>query len=144
MTKRKLLLTGFVLILLLSPFAASSEEAKYKDYTDIGPIEKTDLTITDIISDRDKFHREVITVEGKISKIEFKKLFNGKKFTLIELQDIKQNSIHVYARGYIKELKVGSDIRIYGRYSKEKSFFLKKRKNVMKARKIHILNLDQV
>jgi len=139
MTKQKLLLIGFVLALLLSPFASFSEETKYKNYTDIGPIEKTDLTIKEILSDRDKFHREVITVEGKISKIEYKKLFTGKKFTLFGLEDANQNTINVYARGYVKEIKKGSEVRIYGRYSKEKSFLFKKHKNIMKARKIHFL-----
>ena len=118
MTKQKLLLIGFVLALLLSPFASFSEETKYKSYTDIGPIEKTDLTIEQVISDRSKYNREVITVEGKISKIEYKKLFTGKKFTLFALEDDKQNTINVYARGYIKEIKKGSEVRIYGRYSK--------------------------
>jgi len=144
MTKQKLLLLEFVLLLLLSPLAASSEETKYKSYTDIGPIEKTELTIAEILSDRNKFNREVITVEGIISKVEYKKLFTGKKFTLFALEDNKQNTINVYARGYIKEIKKGSEVRIYGRYSKEKSFMFKKRKNVMKARKIQILEEGEI
>lgn len=144
MTKQKLLLIGFVLALLLSPFASFSEETKYKSYTDIGPIEKTDLTIKQVVSDPDKFHREVITVEGVISKIEYKKLFTGRKFTLFGLEDANQNTINVYARGYVKEIKKGSEVRIYGRYSKEKSFMFKKRKNVMKARKIQILEEGEI
>ncbi|MCH7927880.1 MAG: hypothetical protein IID03_07850 [Candidatus Dadabacteria bacterium] len=139
MTKQKLLLIGFVLALLLSPFTSFSEETKYKSYTDIGPIEKTDLTIKQVVSDPDIFHREVITVEGVISKIEYKKLFTGRKFTLFGLEDANQNTINVYARGYVKEIKEGSEVRIYGRYSKEKSFLFKKHKNIMKARKIHFL-----
>ena len=134
MTKQKLLLIGFVLALLLSPFTSFSEETKYKSYTDIGPIEKTDLTIKQVVSDPDIFHREVITVEGVISKIEYKKLFTGRKFTLFGLEDANQNTINVYARGYVKEIKEGSEVRIYGRYSKEKSFLFKKHKNIMKAR----------
>jgi len=117
-----------------------TEETKYKTYTDIGPLEKTGSTIVEVISDPDKFHREVITVEGEISQIEYKKLITGKKFTLFKLEDTQENKIKVYARGYIKELKNGSKIRIYGRYTKEKSFFFSKYKNVMKARKIQILN----
>lgn len=144
MTKQKLLLIGFVLALLLSPFASFSEETKYKSYTDIGPIEKSELTIAMIFSDKNKYHREVLTVEGTISKIEYKKLFTGKKFTLFGLEDKKHNLINVYARGYIKEIKKGSEVRIYGRYSKEKSFMFKKRTNVMKARKIQILEEGEI
>jgi len=139
MIKFKLLLIGLVIICMFGSQLVYSEETKYKSYTDIGPIEKTDLTIEQVISDRNKYHREVITVEGVISKIEYKKLFTGRKFTLFGLEDDKQNTISVYARGYIKEIKKGSEVRIYGRYSKEKSFLFKKHKNIMKARKIHFL-----
>ena len=139
MIKFKLLLIGLVIICMFGSQLVYSEETKYKSYTDIGPIEKTDLTIEQVISDRNKYHREVITVEVVISKIEYKKLFTGRKFTLFGLEDDKQNTISVYARGYIKEIKKGSEVRIYGRYSKEKSFLFKKHKNIMKARKIHFL-----
>ena len=132
-----------IIIVFISIFIITnvySEETKYRTYTDIGPLEKTELTISEVISDPNKFHREIITVEGEISKIEYKKLITGKRFTLFKLEDKQGNKFKVYARGYIKELKNGSKIRIYGRYSKEKSFFFSKYKNVMKARKIHILN----
>jgi hypothetical protein len=135
----KLLLIGLVLTCIFISRFAYSEETKYKNYTDIGPIEKTDLTIIQVVSDPDKFHREVITIEGEISKIEYKKLFTGRKFTLFGLEDTNQNTINVYARGYVKEIKKGSEVRIYGRYSKEKSFLFKKHKNIMKARKIEFL-----
>jgi len=139
MTKSKLLLIGLILIYIFSSHFVYSEETKYKNYADIGPIEKTNLTIIQVVSEPNKFHREVITVEGKISKIEYKKLFTGRKFTLFGLEDANQNTINVYARGYVKEIKKGSEVRIYGRYSKEKSFLFKKHKNIMKARKIHFL-----
>jgi len=144
MTKLRLILSVILLGLIFIPFAASSEEKEYKAYTDIGPIEKSELTIAMIFSDKNKYHREVLTVEGTISKIEYKKLFTGKKFTLFGLEDKKHNLINVYARGYIKEIKKGSEVRIYGRYSKEKSFMFKKRTNVMKARKIQILEEGEI
>jgi hypothetical protein len=143
MIKYNLLLIGLVLTYIFGSQLVYSKETKYKTYTDIGYIEKADLTIEQVISDRNKFHREVITVDGEISKIEYKKLFTGRKFTLFKLEDDKQNTINVYARGYVKDIKKGSEARIYGRYSKEKSFLFKKHKNIMKARKIHILNAEQ-
>ncbi|NIS08174.1 MAG: hypothetical protein GWO07_05300 [Candidatus Dadabacteria bacterium] len=140
MTRLRLIISFLLLGLILSPFAVSSEEKKYKAYTDIGPIEKSDLTIAAIFSDKDKYHRDVLTVEGTVKKLKFKKMFNGRKFTYFGLTDSENNTINVYARGYVKDIDEGSEIRIYGRYSKEKSFLFKKRKNVMKARKIEILN----
>jgi len=139
MKKYTFLLIQLILSSIFISEVVYPEETKYKNYTDIGPIEKTDLTIAEILSDRNKFHREVITVEGIISKVENKKLFTGRKFTLFGLEDANQNTINVYARGYVKEIKKGSEVRIYGRYSKEKSFLFKKHKNIMKARKIHFL-----
>jgi len=98
-----------IIIVFISIFIITnvySEETKYKTYTDIGPLEKTELTIVGVISDPDKFHREIITVEGEISKIEYKKLITGKRFTMFILEDKQENKIKVYARGYIKELKM--------------------------------------
>lgn len=116
------------------------DEVKYKDYTDIGFISKSDLTIKQIIESPKEFHRDIVTVEGEITELEYKQLFTGRKFTLFVLHDGDSGKLKVYARGFIEQVGQGSHIRITGRYSKEKSFFLKKFKNVMKARKIHILN----
>lgn len=140
MTKTKIILSGFMLLILLSPFAVSWEQKSYKSYTDIGPIEKSDTTIAMIFADKDKYHREVFTVEGLVTDIEYKKIITGRKFTLFKLSDTKNNSINVYARGFVGDLKEGSAVRIYGRYSKKKSFMFKKYKNVMKARKIYIMD----
>lgn len=140
MTTTKLILCGFLLLLLLSTFAVSSEQKSYKSYTDIGPIEKSDITIAMIFADKDKYHREVLTVDGVISGIEYKKLFTGKKFTLFKLSDTNGNSINVYARGYVSDLQDGTQARIYGRYSKKKSFMFKKYKNVMKSRKMYLFD----
>ncbi|NIP38782.1 MAG: hypothetical protein GWO07_08570 [Candidatus Dadabacteria bacterium] len=140
MTSLRLILSILLLALILSPFAASSDEKKYKAYTDIGPIEKSELSIAGIFSDKDKYHREVLTVEGTVTGLKYKKMFNGRKFTLFGLTDSEKNTINVYARGYVKDITDGSEVRIYGRYSKEKSFMWKKRYNIMKARKIQILD----
>ena len=93
-----------------------------------------------IFADKDKYHREVFTVEGLVTDIEYKKIITGRKFTLFKLSDTKNNSINVYARGFVGDLKEGSAVRIYSRYSKKKSFMFKKYKDVMKARKIYIMD----
>jgi len=111
----------------------------YKSYTDIGPLERSGLTISGVVSDPDKYDKEVITIDGRVSDLKYKKFMNGKKFTLFKL--IYDNkTLKVYGRGFIDEIKDGSVVRIYGRYSKKKRFFLKKYKNIMKARKVFILD----
>lgn len=137
--KMKNIISGFLILLLLTASAInSSAEEGYKDYTDIGPVEGEVVLIEDIYADKEKFHREIFNIEGTISAIEFKKLIGGKKFTIFVVEDVKGNSINIYARGIVEGIDQGSEIKIYGRYSKSKKFLFKKYKNVMKAKKIQI------
>jgi len=132
----------FVLI-IVAVFAVNSfsQEDVYKDYTDIGTIEGPRIPIEDIFLNRDKYHREIIIIEGKLSEIKFKNLVGGGKFTLFIVGDENGNNISVYARGTVDGLEEGLDIKVRGRYSKSKKFFFNKYKNVMKARKIQMNNL---
>lgn len=136
-----------VIVMAIFIFSLSSSiagDGGYKDYTDLGNLTKSDLTIEKVVSSPDEFHRDIITVDGVIAKVQYRKLPNGREFTLFKLEDSKENKVKVYARGYIKDINEGSIVRLHGRYSKEKRFFLKKHKNVMKARKIQIINSELV
>jgi len=132
----------FVLI-MVTAFAVNSfsQEDVYKDYTDIGTIEGLRISIEEIFLNRDKYHREIIIIEGKLSEIKFKNLVGGKKFTLFLVEDENGNNINVYARGTVEGLEEGSNIRVHGRYSKSKKFLFNKYKNIMKARKIQMNSL---
>jgi len=129
----------FLICILVLSVPVYTAEKEYKSYTDIGFIEESDLTIKQVVDHPDKFHRDIITVDGEITEIEYKKIFTGRKFTLFKLADSNDNEIKVYARGYIKDIDKGTKVRINGRYSKEKSFLFKTYPNVMKARKVYIL-----
>ena len=142
MNIRSLAIIITFLIFLLHPVLVHSEEKYYKDYTDIGPIEQSDITIEQVVSSPEEFNKEVITLDGRIRAIEYKRIFGGKKFTLFELTDDNNNKINVYARGYMEQLSNGSKIRLHGRYSKNKRFMFKKFNNVMKARKVQVLKAD--
>ncbi|NIP29239.1 MAG: hypothetical protein GTO02_01955 [Candidatus Dadabacteria bacterium] len=126
-----------ILFMSTSLFAG---EKQYKAFTDIGNLNRSNITIEEVVSSPNKFHKEVIIVDGEISKIEYKTFINGKKFTLFKLMDSQRNNIKVYARGFVDGISEGSKIRIQGRYSKYKKYFFKKYKNVMKAKMIHILS----
>ena len=132
----------FILI-MVSIFAVNSfsQEDVYKDYTDIGTIEGPRISIEEIFLNRDKYHREIIIIEGKLSEIKFKNLVGGKKFTLFLVEDENGNNINVYARGTVEGLEEGSNLRVHGRYSKSKKFLFNKYKNIMKARKIQMNSL---
>lgn len=132
----------FVLI-IVAVFAVNSfsQEDVYKDYTDVGTIEGQRIPIEEIYLNRDKYHREIIIIEGKLSEIKFKNLVGGKKFTLFLVEDENGNNINVYARGTVEGLEEGSNLRVHGRYSKSKKFLFNKYKNIMKARKIQMNSL---
>ncbi len=134
----------FIVTLVFTLTNSFAGDNGYKDYTDLGKLAKSDLTIGKIVSEPNKFDRDIITIDGVISKVQYRKLPNGKEFTLFKLEDSNDNNVKVYARGHIKEINEGSLIRIHGRYSKEKRFFLKKHKHVMKARKIQIMDSELV
>jgi len=135
-------IVSFVLI-IVAVFAVNSfsQEDVYKDYTDVGTIEGQRIPIEEIFLNRDKYHREIIIIEGKLSEIKFKNLVGGKKFTLFLVEDENGNNINVYARGTVEGLEEGSNLRVHGRYSKSKRFLFNKYKNIMKARKIQMNSL---
>ena len=129
----------FCFFLTFSVFSYAKEEV-YKTYTDIGEVEKPSLTISEVISSADKFHKKMVALEGQVGRLEFKKMANGRKFTLFRFfEDDPEKRINVYARGFVEGIENGSKIRIWGYYSKHKRYFLRKRKNIMKAHKIQFL-----
>ena len=125
---------------MLLSLPSYAKEKVYKTYTDIGELEKPTLTISQVLSSRNEFHRKVFTLEGQVGEVEFKEMINGRKFTLFWLfQDDPEKRINVYARGFVEGIESGSRIRILGWYRKHKRHFFVKRKDIMKAKKIHIL-----
>jgi len=135
--KKFLLISPFFFLL---SFPSYAEEKVYKTYTDIGELEKPDLTISQVLSSRDEFHRKVFILEGQVGEIQFKKMKKGRKFTLFWFfQDDPKKRMNVYAKGFVKGIQSGSRIRVLGWYRKHKKHFFFKQKDIMKAKKIHIL-----
>ncbi|MYB26088.1 MAG: hypothetical protein F4X32_01110 [Candidatus Dadabacteria bacterium] len=135
---RKILLV--FLLFLAVPVSSYGKEEVYKTYTDIGELEPPAVTISQVLSSRDEFDRKIFTLEGQVGDLRFKKMVNGRKFTLFQFfENNPEKRINIYARGFVEGIENGSRVRIWGRYSKHKRYFLSKRKNIMKAKKIDIL-----
>ena len=133
----------FLFFLLFSVSSYAKEET-YKTYTDIGELEPPTATISEVLSSRDEFHRKIFTLDGRVGELRFNETANGRKFTLFQFfEDNPEERINVYARGFVEGIESGSRIRIWGRYSKHKRYFLFKRKNIMKAKKIQIEGIPQ-
>ena len=135
---RKILFV-FLLFLVFS-VPSYAEEGTYKTYTEIGELEPPTVTISYVLSSRDEFDRKIFILDGQVGELRFKKTVNGRKFTLFQFfESDPERRINIYARGFVEGIEDGSRVRIWGRYSKHKRYFLTKRKNIMKAKKIHIL-----
>lgn len=132
------------LFFLVVPVSSYGKEEVYKTYTDIGELEPPAVTISQVLSSRDEFHRKIFTLEGQVGDLRFKRMANGRKFTLFQFfENDPEKRINVYARGFVEGIENGSRVRIWGRYSKHKRYFLSKRKNIMKAKKIQIEGIPQ-
>ncbi len=139
---RKILFVSLFFLMFSVPSYAKEEA--YKTYTDIGELEPPTVTISQVLSSSDEFDRKIFTLDGQVGELEFKKMANGRKFTLFRFfEDDPEKRINVYARGFVEGIENGSRIRIWGRYSKHKRYFLSKRKNIMKAKKIQIESVPQ-
>jgi len=139
---RKILLV--FLLFLAVPVSSYGKEEVYKTYTDIGELEPPAVTISQVLSSRDEFDRKIFTLEGQVGDLRFKKMANGRKFTLFQFfENNPEKRINIYARGFVQGIENGSRVRIWGRYSKHKRYFISKRKNIMKAKKIQIEGIPQ-
>ena len=133
------------LLFLVFPVSSYGKEESYKTYTDIGELEPPTVTISQVLSSRDEFHRKIFTLDGQVDELRFKRTANGRKFTLFKFfEDDPEKRINIYARGFVEGIENGSRVRIWGRYSKHKRYFLSKRKNIMKAKKIQIEGIPQL
>lgn len=139
---RKFLLV--FLLFLAVPVSSYGKEEVYKTYTDIGELDPPAVTISQVLSSRDEFDRKIFTLEGQVADLRFKKMANGRKFTLFQFfESNPEKRINIYARGFVEGIENGSRVRIWGRYSKHKRYFISKRKNIMKAKKIQIEGIPQ-
>lgn len=95
-------------------------------------------SIKEVVSTPDVYEGKKITVEGEVSRLKFTRSITGKPYTLFELADTSKNIINVYAEGHL-DIEKGKKLRIHGKFSTEKNYFLFKFKNVVKAKTFEIL-----
>jgi hypothetical protein len=98
----------------------------------------SESTIEEVVSYPDQYEGKKLTLEGEVSRLKFTKSLTGKPYTLFELVDPAKNMINVYAEGHL-DIEKGEKLRIHGKFSTEKNYFLFKFKNVVKAKSFEIL-----
>lgn len=95
-----------------------------------------DATIAEVVANPKQFDTLKISVEGKVTKIDYRQSLKGETFAVFELKDPEKNKINVYFEDDGTRILKGDEVRIMGRFWKEKSYFLYKIKNVIRARTI--------
>ena len=133
-------IVAFLVMLLLSmplAFAGAQGENESADMDAPGTGSNIiDATIAEVVANPKQFDTLKISVEGKVTKIDYRQSLKGETFAVFELKDPEKNKINVYFEDDGTRILKGDEIRIMGRFWKEKSYFLYKIKNVIRARTI--------
>lgn len=103
------------------------------------PSEFMSVTIEEVVSHPGQYDGKRVTLEGKVTKIDRKRSPKGEMFTVFKLRDTQKNEVGVYVEDESLSISKGDQVRIAGRFWKEKSYFLYKIKNVIKARTVDII-----
>ncbi|MCL4244098.1 MAG: hypothetical protein KJ002_03065 [Candidatus Dadabacteria bacterium] len=127
------------LLLLLMPAAYSGAQGE-NEPADIDPpgmgSNIINATIAEVVANPKRFDKLKVSLEGKVTKIDYKRSPKGERFAVFELKDSDKNKVNVYFEDDGTSIVKGDEIRIMGRFWKEKSYFLYKIKNVIRARTI--------
>lgn len=131
-----------ILILIIFLLATSVVNAEQADKSDPDKIIKLEpeLTIEEVVSSPSEYHGSKILIEGRILKAKVYRLINGKEYTAFEMVDDENNLVRVYTKGVVDDVREGKDVRVYGKFSKEESYFFISFKNVVKAKRILVLD----
>lgn len=98
-----------------------------------------EVQIKDVVSNPGQYNGKKVTLEGRVAKVDYMKSSKGEPFTIFKLKDKQNNEVGVYYEDERLPISKGDMVRIMGRFWKEKSYFLYKIKNVIKAGTVEII-----
>jgi hypothetical protein len=98
-----------------------------------------EVRIKDVVSNPGEYNGKKVSLEGKVAKVDYRHSSKGEPFTIFKLKDSENNEVGVYFEDQRLPLSKGDRVKIMGRFWKEKSYFLYKIKNVIKARTVDII-----
>lgn len=122
-----------VFSLLVSPFLQAAETPAPKE----SPV--LEVRIKDVVSNPGEYNGKKVALEGKVAKVDYRNSSKGEPFTVFKLKDSENNEVGVYFEDQRLPISKGDRVKIMGRFWKEKSYFLYKIKNVIKARTVDII-----
>lgn len=121
------------LILPLSSLSRADQQPAAKDSPAL------EVSIKDVVSNPGAYNGKRVSLEGKVAKVDYRNSSKGEPFTIFKLKDPENNEVGVYFEDQRLPLSKGDRVKIVGRFWKEKSYFLYKIKNVIKARTVDII-----
>ena len=98
-----------------------------------------EVQIKDVVSNPGEYNGKKVALEGKVAKVDYRNSTKGEPFTIFKLKDSENNEVGVYFEDERLPISKGDRVKIMGRFWKEKSYFLYKIKNVIKARTVDII-----
>lgn len=98
-----------------------------------------EVRIKDVVSNPGEYNGKKVSLEGKVAKVDYRNSSKGEPFTIFKLKDSENNEVGVYFEDQRLPLSKGDRVKIMGRFWKEKSYFLYKIKNVIKAKTVDII-----
>jgi hypothetical protein len=123
----------FALLFFSYPLARAEQAAAPKE----SPV--LEVRIKDVVSNPGEYNGKKVSLEGKVAKVDYRKSSKGEPFTIFKLKDAENNEVGVYYEDERLPISKGDTVKIMGRFWKEKSYFLYKIKNVIKARTVDII-----
>ena len=128
-----------ILIILVVATATFSYPALSQEKIGQTIQEMTALPISGVVESPSQYDGEKITIEGRVEKMRTWETATGKTYTLFKLVDGAKNKVGVYFKGKL-DIKKGSQIKVYGKFRKEKKYLFYKFKNVLKAKQVHVVS----
>ena len=121
------------LVLPLQSLSQAEQQPAAKD----SPV--LEVRIKDVVSNPGEYNGKKVSLEGKVAKVDYRNSSKGEPFTIFKLKDSENNEVGVYFEDQRLPLSKGDRVKIMGRFWKEKSYFLYKIKNVIKARTVDVI-----
>jgi len=132
----KVLLVLFLLTIYILPLTTSQAG---QEQPNNNANEFVEVTIGELVSNPKTYNGQRVVLEGFVDKVEYTKSSKGEPFTLFRLNDGNDSEVRVYYEDEHLPLSKGDEVKIKGRYKKQKKYFLYKIKNVIKARSVEKL-----
>ena len=131
----RVLILSFYIICFMPLTDSFGEKAKSTP----SPADFKDVTIDELLSNRNEYNAKRVRLEGFVDKVEYTESSKGEPFTLFRMNDGGENEIRVYYEDEHLALSKGDKVKIQGRYRKQKKYFLYRIKNIVKARTVQKL-----